>query len=324
MHDLAKMLTETTESHKNNVMQIAEFTLVNPKNWDSSQGKEQAHYAINASKIKTIEFYSEARVKKNISGADGLVQDFCVVRGETYPVINIAKWLGMETITDANEKMTDTYSIILAEFNQTKVAFPVYRVGKIHRKKADELDQESILEKLSYVTKINVEKRVNKKIETNEVLCFIVDVEMLLVDALGAQYEREIETLQEISTTDKKILVAEDSKTARNIMSSILEKLNVKYEIFNDGAEILNFLNERDNSDVGLVITDIEMPNKDGFQVLSEIRDSKTLNSIPVVMNTSMSNVGVQEKAMALGANGFIPKTSPQDIKEVIEEFMAA
>jgi len=75
-------------------------------------------------------------------------------------------------------------------------------------------------------------------------------------------------------------------------------------------------------ANVGMVITDLEMPRRDGYQVIKHIRESRNLSDIPIVVNTSMSNEGVQKKVMEMGAVGFIPKTDPENFVGSIREFM--
>lgn len=324
MHDVAKLIEETTQSHKNNIMQIAEFTLQNPVNYDDSMGTQQAHYGINTAKVISFLFYDEVHVQKNISGGDGLVQDICVVRGEIYPVVDIAKWLSVETVTTADAKTTDTYSMILIEINKVHFAIPVYRVQNTHRKSADELTQNNNFDKVTYTTDIEIEKRVNRKLKMFESTCFILDIEMLAEEALGVKCEKNTDMLSQLNLIDKKILVAEDSVPARTAIEQVLTNLGADFHIFQNGDELINYAADKSSDEIGLVITDIEMPVKDGFQVISEIKANKALAEVPVIVHTSMSNVALQENAKSLGADAFISKGDANDMKGIVERYLVA
>ncbi len=117
------------------------------------------------------------------------------------------------------------------------------------------------------------------------------------------------------------ILIVDDSRFNRLLL---LEILNHEYHTLeaSDGAEALKVMEE--NPDISLVLLDIVMPIKDGYDVLREMKASSVLSSIPVIVVTSLANVDNEVKTLDLGAIDLIFKpydsrVMKQRIKNVLE-----
>lgn len=113
-----------------------------------------------------------------------------------------------------------------------------------------------------------------------------------------------------------KILIINDSVVQSKILESILQQTYL-IETENDSQ---NALTKAESFLPNLIILDIIMPVKDGFQVLSELKASPRTDTIPVILITSLSNVGNEEKGLMLGAVDYITKPfSPAIIKARIK-----
>lgn len=115
----------------------------------------------------------------------------------------------------------------------------------------------------------------------------------------------------------KPILVVEDEEDhARLIIKSLKETGSVMNKIVHmeNGQEAINYLKKQEgyktNSDnlPGLILLDVKMPMKNGFEVLEEIKTDEGLKKIPVVMLTTTSTTDDIERALTLGANDYIVK----------------
>jgi two-component system, chemotaxis family, chemotaxis protein CheY len=105
-----------------------------------------------------------------------------------------------------------------------------------------------------------------------------------------------------------RVLIVDDSSTIRRIISRCLDRAEVGVtEVFeaSDGREALDLLASRK---VDVVLTDINMPNMDGLQLLAEIRKSPEWRAIPVMVITSESGAEAVGEAVAKGAAGYIKK----------------
>ena len=101
-----------------------------------------------------------------------------------------------------------------------------------------------------------------------------------------------------------KILLADDEPDIVEILKYNLEKENYEVLVAYDGEEAIQKVAELPN----MIILDIMMPKKDGFQVCSEIRRSSSYSKIPILFLTAKSNEADEIKGLQLGANDFIQK----------------
>jgi two-component system, chemotaxis family, chemotaxis protein CheV len=335
--NLLKELESMTMSHKKNIMQIAAF-----------QTMADAVYGINIAKIREFAMIKDAQITKGLSD-NPLIMGMAVLRGHPYPLVNLLRWLGDEKADNQN---IENYNIlVLTEFNQTLIAFPVKKIITIASKSSEELERTDTTDnKLTYITHISTSKvrskrrrkhRSRKKkhekldvavkpeneTEDDDVLCFVIDVERMLDEvfpAISGHKLHDFEAVHKESIKSNKTLaVLEDSPVATKILEKTFKNAGINILYFNNGMEFKAWYlkNEEHAKDsLGCVITDVEMPMMDGYKVVEFVREKS--KDIPIIINTSMSNVGVVKKLEDMGANMFIPKTEPLKIYEAVEKYM--
>lgn len=115
---------------------------------------------------------------------------------------------------------------------------------------------------------------------------------------------------------NKKILIIEDDLTLRNALSEFLEADGFTVAVASDGEEGLTLISEIKPD---LVLLDIILPKKDGFEVLKEMKNDKEVSDIPVMLLTNLGSLDDIEKALALGATTYLVKGDYQ-IKEIVEK----
>jgi DNA-binding response OmpR family regulator len=103
----------------------------------------------------------------------------------------------------------------------------------------------------------------------------------------------------------KKILVVDDEEVIRKFLRIHLMKLGYEVKEATDGAKALEQL---DKNDFDLLICDILMPNKDGWQVLKEMRSNPSQKDIPVIFLTAKNEDSDMFKGYDLGANYYMTK----------------
>lgn len=113
-----------------------------------------------------------------------------------------------------------------------------------------------------------------------------------------------------------KILIAEDDKFLANAYRVKLKKAGFDIKLASDGVEALAAL---DSFKPDLVLLDLVMPKKDGFAVLSEIRNNSEHANLPVIVATNLGQKEDTEKAKKLGATDYIVK-SDLSMKDIIEK----
>ncbi len=120
-----------------------------------------------------------------------------------------------------------------------------------------------------------------------------------------------------------KILVVDDSPTMRRIIINVLNRIGYKDVVeAENGLDALSKL--KANPDIGLILTDWNMPEMDGLTFVETVRSSPEFKSIPIIMVTT---IGAKEeiiKALKAGVNNYIVKPfTPDILKEKIEKTLA-
>ena len=108
-------------------------------------------------------------------------------------------------------------------------------------------------------------------------------------------------------TEKQSILVAEDSITSRALIKNILEAAGYDVATAVDGAEAYTMLKA---GTFDLVVSDVEMPRMDGFDLTMKVRTDKQLSSVPIVLITALESREHRERGIDAGANAYIVKSS--------------
>jgi two-component system chemotaxis response regulator CheV len=304
--DIQASVDYMTKSHLRNVMQLAIFYTLKDK-----------LYAINISKIQSFVIKDSVKISKTPSSNE-LVAGVINLRGEVITIVRFDSWIG-DDVGDDEYRI-----IIICNYNERKVGILVKDILKIEEKHSDELRLPSSKDpKISYVTDIET---VGNKTE----LCIVFDAEKLLYD-INKDFTEEGTTIYDIDSigkvqklfSDKLLLVAEDSTIVMEKLNEFFKKIGIRYEIFNNGQKLLDRLAKLDLDEIGLVITDIEMPIKNGYQVIKHIKkDTPSFSELPIIALTSMTNQGVYDKVTSLGALDLVNKADLTTLYNYIEKFL--
>lgn len=246
-----------------------------------------------------------------------LVRGLASLRSGIVPIIDLSAALG--GLPDPRAA-----HVIVAEYNRSVQGFLVRAVERIvHVDVASVQPPPGNVGESSYLTAIT--RHGNELVE-------IVDVEKVLAEVLGETPALSDSILRQASglSTARRILVVDDSRVARVQVEKVLQQVGVDCVLVNDGCEALNYL--RSMAERGpvrdkllMVISDIEMPNMDGYRLTTEIRRDPRLSDLYVLLHTSLS--GIFNKAMVekVGANRFISKFGADDLAaSVIEQLRIA
>lgn len=104
----------------------------------------------------------------------------------------------------------------------------------------------------------------------------------------------------------KRILVAEDSPTSRTLIKNVLESAGYEVVTKNDGQEAITYLM---TNKVDALVSDIEMPRLNGFELTRKVRSDDKYRDLPIVLVTSLSSREDMEKGIEAGANSYIIKS---------------
>jgi CheY-like chemotaxis protein len=121
-----------------------------------------------------------------------------------------------------------------------------------------------------------------------------------------------------------KILVADDNLGGRDLLRAILERDGHTVVEAADGEEALAMLMRESDPDlVDLVILDIHMPRRDGFEVLAEIREDHRFDKMPILALTASASPGDRERILAAGfTKQFTKPIGPAKLRQVVAEML--
>ena len=287
MSGIGGSVEQMTQGHLRNVQQLAVFYT----------GHNNI-YAINIAKVRAFIITEEVAINDTPKDTN-IIAGIATIRGEPVTLINLDTWLGLKPFDTQEYKL-----IIFCEFNHKKIGFLVKDMLDIVEKTTQDLRHtEETNSKITYTTYV----KVNNKDE----LCTVFNAEQLLRDIHWTNDgEDEVRKYVENKLESSKvILAAEDSGVAREVLNKFFQKTGVKYEIYQNGELLIKRIEELDPNSIGMVLTDIEMPGTDGYQVASYIKNNKKFEHIPVVVNSSMTTDAVRGKMNQIGFDGFVGKT---------------
>jgi len=244
------------------------------------------------------------------------------IRGNTMPMIDLAKALDLEPVPV--DKYPETLTIV-TEFNSSVQGFLVEDVDRIvHLRWEDILAPPQSLQGVNYLTGIT---------RAREQIVEIVDVEKVLSEVSGVTEDVSDDLAAAVkpalNAQDYFILGADDSTVARSKLKGILDKLGIRSKIVNNGKIALDLLRKwADDAEAGIgapinervfmVISDIEMPEMDGYTLTTSIRKDERLKDLYVVLNSSLSGGFNDTLTDKVGANKFLSKWHGDELAKAI------
>ncbi|MDR3347510.1 MAG: chemotaxis protein CheV [Helicobacteraceae bacterium] len=301
--DLHKDIEKITASHLNNIMQLAMFYTGNNE-----------VYAVNVAKIQNFVILDEIDIVPSHDDKS-IIIGVSEIRGELVTFVNLDKWLGMPPVDPSLFVVG-----IVCNLNNKRIGFLVKEIIGIEDKYSHELKTPFARTlKIVYVTKVTI--------GGVEMPCSVFDIERLIADSgFPAEVPAFVPPEQSSSLSrfeNKAVLIAEDSVTAARKLTDFFDSLTIRQELYTDGQALIKRLEVIDADDIGMVVTDLEMPVLDGFQVITYIKNSARLSHIPIVVNSSMTSSGILEKIKRLGVNDFVNKSDTHALFHLVERFMA-
>ena len=274
-------------------------------------GKQR--YGINVFKVREV---IECPALRRLPTAHPSVRGVATIRGRTIPVVDLGKALGLRALQHVHGRY-----VVIAEFNRSVQGFLVESVDRIvNMNWADILPPPANSGKDSYLTAVT---------QIDQELIEILDVEKILAEVSPRAFAvaKDVVTAKERSAERLPVLVVDDSSTARKMIARTLDQVGIKYVMATNGREALGLL--RDWADQGpvpqkiaLVVSDIEMPEMDGYTLTTEIKKDPRLQGLYVLLHSSLSGVFNDSMVNKVGANRFLAKFSQDDFARLVAEIM--
>ena len=278
-------------------------------------------FGINVFKVREILVMPEVTVMVN---APPSVMGIANIRGQMIPVINLPAIVGCNPTKGLG-------ILLVTEFARTTQAFAVEEVNEIVR-----LEWKQVLSAEGHggglVTSI---ARLDGNAE-NTRLAQVLDVEQILRDVFPQQHQAVaddavIPTLQLPPGTV--VLAADDSAVARMMMEQALKAMNVPYIMTKTGKEAWDRLQAISASaqaegksvrdKVALVLTDLEMPEMDGFTLTRNIKQDVRFKGVPVIIHSSLTGTTNESHVKSVGADAYIAKFVAEELAITIRDVLA-
>jgi two-component system chemotaxis response regulator CheV len=249
---------------------------------------------------------------------NSLVRGIAHIRGQTISVIDLSMATGGRRIEDLSSAF-----IVIAEYNRSVQGFLVGAVERIINTNWDAImPPPQGTGRASYLTAVT---------EVENELIEILDVEKILNEISPLNAEVSPDVAKHLTTEgkeDKIIFIADDSAVARNQVKKALTSLGLEIELAKNGLEALNRLKQiaEEYGDVtkrvGVLVSDIEMPEMDGYTLTAEIKNTPELQKLHVVLHTSLSGVFNQAMVQKVGADDFIAKFHPDELATAVQKWL--
>jgi len=308
MSELLNAVDERTKLAGANRLEVLLFSLGN----DQQTGREEV-YAINVFKVREVMHLPEITHAPDVPPC---VEGMVSLRGSMVAVINLAKFCGVTPerepgiliVTEYNRQtqglLVDSVDNILRlDWTDVKVPPPMmaHRMGGL----------------ITAVTELG-EGRI----------AMILDVEKVLAETGQFVDDPSIFEGLEPLNKDTTVVFADDSSVARHQIESTLDHLGLKHIAAKNGKEAWEILSElakraetsgTDLKDrVGVILTDVEMPEMDGYVLTKSIKRDPRFNGIPVIMHSSLSASANESMGKSVGADAYVAKFDPIELANTL------
>lgn len=264
-------------------------------------------YGINVFKVREVIRCPELTT---VHSSHPVVCGIAKIRDKTLSIID----LGLAIKGPKVERPDDSF-IIITEFNRSVQGFMVEGVERIVN-----LNWEDIhlppegSETNSYINAItDIEDQMVQFIDVEKVLTEVMGEPDMVATAVSEKIQMEEGQV-------RNVLVVDDSLVARNQIAGALEQVKVDSVIANNGKQALDILRAWASDDkpindrIAMVISDIEMPEMDGYTLTSEIRRDPRLKDLYVILHSSLSGGFNDSMVAKVGADHFMPKFSADEL----------
>jgi two-component system chemotaxis response regulator CheV len=289
----------------------------------SSHSDRNEVYGINVFKLREL---MAMPTVNSIANSPPHVMGMANIRGQLIPVIDLPSVLGCKPATGLN-------ILMVTEFARTTQAFAVEEVDEIVRLNWSQVRAaEGAAAGGGTITSIaQLDDDVN-----NTRLAQVLDVEQILRSVMPSDTpDVDPETIGDTPPLrpGSVVLAADDSASARMLISGCLDAMNLPFVMTKTGQEAWVRLGELNDAavkegktiqdKVAMVLTDLEMPEMDGFTLTRKIKGDPRFSKIPVVIHSSLSGTTNEDHVKSVGANAYTAKFKADELAATLRDVLA-
>jgi two-component system chemotaxis response regulator CheV len=316
MRSIQQDVDERTSLTGNNKFELFLFKL-----GLSESSNQRELFGINVFKVREI---MEMPQVTAVAGSHPHMLGVVNIRGQIVPVIDLPRAVGCQATNGLK-------ILMVTEFARSTQAFAVEEVDEIVRLEWNQVLSAELTMGGGLITSI---ARLDGDI-ANTRLAQVLDVEQILRNVLPSD-EPDVDK----NTIGPKvklaagscILAADDSSLARSLIEQGLEAMGVPYIMTKTGKEAwerLQMIAEQAATEgksakdkVALVLTDLEMPEMDGFTLTRNIKTDARFSSIPVVIHSSLTGTTNEEHVRSVGADAYVAKFVAEELAATIHKVL--
>ena len=308
MSELLKNIDARTRLAGTNKLEILLFSL----GTDLRTGREET-FGINVFKVREVMRTPPITAAPDMPAA---VKGMVSLRGVLVPVVDLADFIGMQTETPRD-------IMIVTEYNGHTQGFLVESVDTILR-----LDWAKMRVPPEMLT-ANLGGLVTAVTELQDGrLVMMLDVERILSETAKYDDDMIYSSLKPIGKEGLTIVYADDSSVARGQIERTLNALGIRgisamngrlaWEELQKIATYAEASGREVKDMVQLVLTDVEMPEMDGYILTKNIKTDPRFAGIPVLMHSSLSSMSNQQLGKSVGVDEYVSKFEPQRLAETL------
>lgn len=285
-------------------------------------GAHSELFGINVFKIREIVAMPEITA---IAGAPRHVLGVVNLRGQIIQVLDLPGIAGVKPVTGLN-------IMLVTEFARTTQAFAVESVEEIVRLDWSQVMSSEHSAGSGMVTSI---ARLEPQDGQPARLAQVLDVETILRDLNPPTDDRQVQQAvgdRIVVKPGAVVLAADDSVVARALIEQGLDAMGLPFVMTKSGKECWEQLNaiaasaEAEGKSVydkvAAVLTDLEMPEMDGFTLTRRIKTNQRFSSLPVVIHSSLSGTTNEEHVKKVGADAYVAKYSAEDLSRTLRAIL--
>jgi two-component system chemotaxis response regulator CheV len=285
-------------------------------------GDRSELFGINVFKVREILAMPAVTA---VAGALPHMMGVVNLRGQIIPVIDLPGIVGCTPKTGLN-------ILLVTEYARSTQAFAVEAVEEIVRLEWNQVLSAEASSAGSMVTSI---ARLDGD-KDNTRLAQVLDVEQILRQITptdSAEFNPEAIGPKVVVPPGTIILAADDSGMARALIEKGLETMGAPFIMTKTGKEAWEKLQsiasaaeaegKTVHDKVAMVLTDLEMPEMDGFTLTRNIKQSPRFKTIPVVIHSSLSGSTNEDHVKSVGADAYVGKFNAEELAETIRKVLA-
>lgn len=285
---------------------------------EDGSGARREVYGINVFKVREVmRAPAITRAPEMAASVAGMVS----LRGALVPVIDLARYLGIS-------RPDPSRFMIVTEYNGHTQGFLVESVETILR-----LDWS----RMRVPPDMLSGNRGGLVTAVTEIadgrLVMMLDVEKILAETVDTDDDSQYRGLDAGTPPGRTVFFADDSSVARKQIMRTLDAMKVNYLYSMNGKQAwLELVRIADNAEatgasvkdhVQLVLTDVEMPEMDGYMLTRCIKSDSRFNGIPVLMHSSLSGASNQQLGYSVGVDEYVPKFQPDKLASTLTRLLA-